>query len=112
MEKLDLFRAIGEADDDILEDAEAFLHTPAERLAPAKRPAPAWVKWGSLAACAALAVCAVWFTAGTPEGTADPRAEDLLPSVSQSAAPSQEVTTGAANVDRPAVEPAEETAGI
>lgn len=102
MEKLDLFRAIGEADDDILEDAEAFLH------APAKRPAPAWVKWGGLAACTALAVCAVWLTAGTPANMTDPRAEDLLPSVSQSAAPSPEVTTGAVNVDRPAVEPGPE----
>lgn len=106
MEKLDLFRAVGEADDDILEDAEAFLSSTA---AVRKHHRP-WMKWGSLAACAALAVCAVWFTAGTPEGTADPRAEDLLPPASQSAAPTPEVTAGAENVDRPAVEPAEETA--
>lgn len=106
MEKLDLFCAVGEADDDILEDAEAFLSSTA---AVRKHHRP-WMKWGSLAACAALAVCAVWFTAGTPEGTADPRAEDLLPPASQSAAPTPEVTAGAENVDRPAVEPAEETA--
>lgn len=109
MEKLDLFRAIGEADDDILEDAEAFLHTPAERLAPAKRPAPAWVKWGGLAACAALAVCVVWFAAHpTGQPAVERASEELLPSASQSAAPSPEVTTGAANVDRPAVEPGPE----
>lgn len=102
MEKLDLFRAIGEMDDDILEDAEAFLHTPAERLAPAKRPAPAWVKWGGLAACAALLVCVVWFAAHpTGQPAVERASEALLPS----AAPTQEVTTGAANVDRPAVEP-------
>lgn len=95
MEKLDLFRAIGEADDDILEDAEAFLHTPAERLAPAKRPAPAWVKWGSLAACAALAVCAVWAlrSAGEP---------GQLPDVTP---PPPETVQSTPNVDRPAVEP-------
>lgn len=110
MEKLDLFRAIGEADDDILEDAEAFLAwTPGRARPLAERPAPAWVKWGGLAACAALAVCAVWFTTHAPVGTADPGASEE-PAVSQSATPSQEVTTGAANVDRPAVEPAEETA--
>lgn len=105
MEKLDLFRAVGEADDDILEDAEAFLHTPAERLAPAKRPPPAWVKWGGLAACAALLVCVAWFAAhptGQPE--VERASEALLPS----AAPPQEVTTGADNVDRPAVEPGPE----
>lgn len=107
MEKLDLFRAIGEADDDILEDAEAFLHTPAERLAPAKRPAPAWVKWGSLAACAALAVCAAWFAAGTPVDTADPLASEA-PSASLPVTSAPEVTAGAANVDRPAVEPGPE----
>ena len=76
----------------------------------AERLAPAWVKWGGLAACAALAVCAVWFAAGMTAGTADPLgSESLLPPASQSAAPSQEVTTGAVNVDRPAVEPEELT---
>lgn len=97
MEKLDLFQALGEVDDDILEDAEEFLHR-----TPDKRPAPAWMKWGSLAACAALAVCAVWFTTGTPVDTIDPRASEELP-VSQSEAPSQEV--GAPTSDAPAVEP-------
>lgn len=106
MEKLELFQAVGELDNDILQDAEEFLCRTS-----GKRHAPVWVKWGSLAACAALAVCAAWFITGTPVGTADPRtSEELLPSVSQSAAPSQEVTRGAANVDRPAVESAEETA--
>lgn len=103
MEKLDLFRAVGELDDEFLEDAEQFLH------APAKRPAPAWVKWGSLAACAALVVCAVWITAGTPANPTDPRASEA-PSASLPVTSAPEVTTGAANVDRPAVEPAEETA--
>lgn len=104
MEKLELFRAVGAVDDDILEDAEAFL-----RAGPEKRRAQVWVKWGSLAACAAVAVCAVWSTTRTPVGTADPRAsEDLLPSVSQSAAPSQEVTQSTSTTDRPAVEPGPE----
>lgn len=103
MEKLDLFRALGDVEDDILEDAEGFLRTPE------RRRAPAWVKWGSLAACAALAVCAVWFTTRMPVHTADPRAsEELLPAAPQSAAPSQEV--GEPTVDAPAVESAEETA--
>lgn len=102
MEKLELFQAVGELDNDILQDAEEFLCRTS-----GKRHAPVWVKWGSLAACAALAVCAAWFITGTP----DPRAsEALLPSASQSAPSAPEVTTGAANVDRPAVEPAEETA--
>lgn len=98
MEKLDLFRAVGEADDDILEDAEAFLHTPAERLAPAKRPPPAWVKWGSLAACAAVAVCAAWAlrSAGEP---------GQLPDVTP---PPTETAQSAPNEDRPAVEPGPE----
>lgn len=99
MEKLDLFRAIGEMDDDILEDAEAFLHTPAERLAPAKRRAPAWVKWGGLAACAALAVCAAWAlrSAGEP---------GQLPDVTP---PPPETAQSTPNEDRPAVEPEEIT---
>lgn len=92
MEKLDLFRAIGEMDDDILEDAEAFL-----RAGPEKRRAPAWVRWGSLAACAALAVCAVWAlrSAGEP---------GQLPDVTP---PPPETVQSTPNVDRPAVEPAE-----
>lgn len=102
MEKLELFQAVGELDNDILQDAEEFLCRTSR-----KRHAPVWVKWGSLAACAALAVCAAWFITGT----LDPQAsEALLPSASQSATSAPEVTTGAANVDRPAVEPAEETA--
>lgn len=104
MGKLELFLAIGELDDDILRDAESFSGRERKR-------APAWVKWGGLAACAALAVCAVWFTTGTPVSTTDPRAsEALLPSASLPVTSTPEVTTGAANVDRPAVEPAEETA--
>lgn len=91
MEKLDLFYALGEVDDDILEDAEVFLHTSAKRLT------PAWMKWGSLAACATLAVCAIW-VAGRPINTTDPRISEE-PSVSLSAAPSQEV--GEPTVDTP-----------
>lgn len=106
MKDIQLFEAVGEVDDRLLLDAEELL-----RAAPAGRRASVWVKWGSLAACAALAVCAAWFTTHTPAGTADPRAsEDLLPSVSQSAAPSQEVAQGEPTSDAPAVEPAEETA--
>lgn len=93
MEKLDLFRAVGETDDDILEDAEAFLHAPAKRRAPAKCPAPAWVKWGSLAACAALALTGVFFFR---------RPNCTLPVASASVPPA--VQTDSAT-DRPAVEP-------
>lgn len=88
MEKLELFLAIGELDDDILRDAESF-------LARRKKRAPAWVKRGGLAACAALAVCAVWFAARTP----------LDHEAVEPVTPAPEVTTGAANVDRSAVEP-------
>lgn len=102
MEKLELFRAIGELDDDILEDAEEFL-----AQTPGRARASAWVKWGSLAACAAVAVCAAWFAARTPVARPavlpDPLAsEELLPSALQSAAPSME--QGEPTVDAPAVE--------
>ena len=92
MEKLELFRPVGEVDDDILEDTEAFLRAGSE-----KRPAPAWVKWGSLAACAAVAVCAAWAlrSAGEP---------GQLPDVTP---PPPETAQSTPNEDRPAVEPAE-----
>lgn len=91
MEKLDLFRAIGEADDDILEDAEAFLSRE-------RKHAPVWVKWGSLAACAAVAVCAAWAlrSAGEP---------GQLPDVTP---PPPETAQSTPNKDRPAVEPGPE----
>ena len=91
MEKLDLFHAVGELDDDILEDAERLLR------APAKRPVPVWLKWGSLAACAALAVCAVWSATRTPVGHLA-----IGP-----VAPDPEVAQNTSNIDRPAVEPEE-----
>lgn len=99
MEKLDLFLALGEVDDGILEDAEAFLRTPARRHTLAERHAPAWVRWGSLAACATLALC--WFTTGRTADLTDPRALEELP-VSQSEEPSQAV--GEPVVDAPATE--------
>ena len=91
MEKLDLFRAIGEADDDILEDAEAFLSRE-------RKHAPVWVKWGSLAACAAVAVCAAWAlrSAGEP---------GQLPDVTP---PPPETAQSTPNKDRSAVEPGPE----
>lgn len=54
MKNIELFQAAGELDDDLLLDAEEFLKGPKK---PKSRP---WVKWGGLAACAALAACALW----------------------------------------------------
>lgn len=93
MSELDLFQAIGELDDGILEDAEAFL-----RGAPPKRRAPVWVKWGGLAACAAAVVCAVW--ALRPADEPGQPAQTDVP-------PPPKATQSAPNVDRPAVEPEE-----
>lgn len=92
MDKLDLFRAIGELDDDMLQDAEAFL-----RAAPPKRRAPVWVKWGGLAACAAAVVCAVWAL----------RPVEKPGQLQQDVTPPPEVTRNTSNIDRPAVEPEE-----
>lgn len=92
MEKLDLFHAVGGVDDDILEDAEEFL----DRTSGKKRT-PAWVKWGSLAACAALAACAVWAATRPPVGHLA-----IGP-----VAPDPEVAQNTSNIDRPAVEPEE-----
>lgn len=94
MEKLELFRAIGELDDDILEDAEEFLTQTPGRARPS-----AWVKWGSLAACAAVAVCASWFAARTP----------VAQTAIQPVTPTPAVSTGDSAADRPAVDPEELT---
>lgn len=100
MKELELFQAVGEVDDGILQDAEEFLNrTPGKGHAPAVRRAPVWVKWGSLAACAALAVCAVW--ALRPAGEPGQR-----PQVDVPQAPA--VTQSTPNEDRPAVEPGPE----
>lgn len=89
MTELELFQAVGELDDDILQDAKEFLCG-----APAKRRAPVWVKWGGLAACAAAVVCAAWALRPTEKP-------------GQPATPPPEVTQSVANIDRPAVEPEE-----
>lgn len=54
MKDIRLFEAVGELDDDLLLDAEEFLDAPKKQ-----KPRP-WVRWGGLAACAAVAACALW----------------------------------------------------
>lgn len=87
MNKWELFEAAGQVDNDLLEDAEEFLQRSGTR-----RPRP-WVKWGAMAACLTVAVCALWAIglrepAGPAETAAmsDPKAsEELLPTETQPA---------------------------
>lgn len=88
MKDIQLFEAVGDVDDDILQDAEEFLQR--ERVV---KPRP-WVKWGGLAACVAVAVCALW---ALPRQSADFPVD---------APPPQTVTLqGQFQQDRPAIEP-------
>lgn len=86
MNEMRLFEAVGELDDELLLDAEQFL------AAPAARRSRSWVKWGGLAACAAVAVCAVWVLA--PKEPGQMQQDAALP----------EITQGAPHADRPAVD--------
>ena len=45
MKKTEMFQAMGEIDDDLLTDAEEFLHTPTTSKV------RYWIKWCGLAAC-------------------------------------------------------------
>ena len=47
MKKEDLFRAVGDVGDDLIERAD-------EPVRPARRKSYGWVKWTALAACAAV----------------------------------------------------------
>lgn len=87
MKDIRLFEAVGELDDNLLLDAEEFLNSPKKQ-----KPRP-WVRWGGLAACAAVAVCALWIM--SPGEAPGQRPQD--------APPPETVQTP--NVDRPAVEP-------
>ncbi len=60
MKKEDFFELLGELDDDIVRDAKSTTN---------KNKLPAWVKWGTIAACLALiAVLAVPRAASAPKG--------------------------------------------
>lgn len=96
MKEIKLFEAVGELDDDLLADAEEFLNAP-------KTPKPRlWVKWGGLAACLAVAACALWvMSPGEAPGQDAPPSANLQ----QNAVPPSEIVRSTPNVDRPTVEP-------
>lgn len=66
MKKEDLFRAVGDAGDDLIERAD-------EPVRPARRKSYGWVKWTALAACAAVILYAAAVSPiFRPKGSAAP----------------------------------------
>lgn len=108
MKKTELFQAVGEIDNDLLADAENFLNN----TTTVRRKSNPWMKWGGLAACAAVAACALW--AMSPGEEPGQLQLDTTPPANfqQDTTPSPEIVQSTPNTDRPAVEPEEVTRPI